>query len=114
MEVASGGHIALAAAARSSSSSSASSALFPSSITLAAVIQVIHGLWTGAMQPRSGCDVEIVEQSGEEAGSLGLVVVGGVDALADEDGDELDAGFEEPAAFAHDSKTQSRAAGRLQ
>ena len=50
----------------------------------------------------------------EEGGPVGLVVVGGVVALADEDGHELGSGVEEAAAFADRFEGQSRAAGRVQ
>ena len=45
--------------------------------------------------------VEVREDVGEEFGALRLVVVGGVVALAYEDGDELGSGLEEAASFTH-------------
>ena len=53
------------------------------------------------MEPCSGGVVELVDDVAEEVGSLWLVVLGGVVALAGEDGDELGSGLEEAAAFAH-------------
>lgn len=44
------------------------------------------------MEPRSGLGVDAVEKIGEQGGAVGLVVVGGVVALAVQDGDELGAG----------------------
>ena len=51
------------------------------------------------MEARSARGVEVVEHVCEEPGSFVLVAVGGVVSLADEDGCELGAGFEEAAAF---------------
>ena len=60
----------------------------------------MHRSWGVVIEAGSAGVVQVVEEVGEESGSFGLVVVGGVVALADEDGHELGAGLEEATAFA--------------
>ena len=52
------------------------------------------GRWSGCLVVDAG------QEPGEQVGAVGLVVVGGVVALALQDGPELDAGLEEGAGFA--------------
>ena len=54
-----------------------------------AVIRVINGSWGGVIEAQSGGVVEVGDDVREEVGSFGLVVFGGVVALAGENGDEL-------------------------
>ncbi len=63
------------------------------------------------MQARSRGGVEVVEEVGEEPSPFGLVVVGRVVALADEDGHELGAGLEEAAAFTWSGGRRRRRTG---
>jgi hypothetical protein len=58
--------------------------------------------------------VQAGEESVEQLGAVGLVMVGGVVVLALQGGSELDAGLEEGAGSQMASKAQSSSAGRVQ
>jgi hypothetical protein len=57
--------------------------------------------------------VDVAEELVEQVGSMGLVVVGGVVALALQGGPELDAGVEEVQVWQIASKAQSSSGGRV-
>ena len=58
----------------------------------------VPALYAGSLSSILSCDA--VEEAVEESGAVGLVVVSGVVALAEEHGHELVSGFEVRAGFA--------------